>query len=356
MVKRVKLPLLAIWALLLISATAPARQQSPTKENPASDVKGVVAFEPRAQEREPQEVYRQRRGALEDKLNDALILLFGSKEASGSEAYHVFRQESNFHYLTGYDEPGAVLLLTPPIHDHKSTSWEESPRPPNEILFLPPRNVEEERWKGPELDPHDPATAARIGAAATEAMDQLEREIQRYSGSYSSIYTLLPDPRASEDEDLLQKQNVAWLRKVVRSAKFKIAQLALGELRQLKAPSEMKLIQHATECTMAGLQAAARELHPGMFEYESAALLKYTFERQGCLGLAFDPIVGSGFRSTILHYTKNSEKMESGALAVMDVGAEYVHYASDITRTLPVNGHFTERQREIYNIVLGAQQ
>ena len=356
MVKRITLPPLALWALLTISAMVAAQPQSPTKLNPANDGKAAVAFGPRAQEREPLDIYRQRRAVLEDKLNDGLILLFGNKEASGSEAYHVFRQESNFHYLTGYDEPGAVLLLAPPLHDRKSTFWEESPRLPNEILFLPARNAEEERWKGPELDPNAPAAASQIGVAATESMEHFEREIQRFSHGYSLIYTLLPDPRAAEDDDLLQKQNVERLRKVVRAAKFKDVQRALGELRQMKAPSELKLIRYATECTMSGLQAAARELHPGMFEYESAALLKYTFERQGCLGLAFDPIVGSGFRSTILHYTKNSEKMESGDLVVMDVGAEYVHYASDITRTLPVNGHFTERQREIYNIVLGAQQ
>ena len=118
----------------------------------------------------------------------------------------------------------------------------------------------------------------------------------------------------------------------------------------------MKLIRHAADCTMEGLRAAARELRPGLFEYETSALVKYTFERQGCLGLAFDPIAGSGPRSTILHYNRNSARVEAGDLMVLDVGAEYAHYASDITRTLPVSGRFTARQREIYEIVLEAQK
>jgi Xaa-Pro aminopeptidase len=98
-----------------------------------------------------------------------------------------------------------------------------------------------------------------------------------------------------------------------------------------------------------------RAVKPGMWEYEIAALMKYEFERRGCEWPAYPPIVGSGFYSTVLHYDLDSNQMKDGDVVVMDVAGSYGGYASDITRTLPVNGHFTPRQREIYEIVLGAQ-
>jgi Xaa-Pro aminopeptidase len=308
-----------------------------------------------AQEREPLEVYQGRRAALEEKLPDGLIILFGNDEGAGSEAFHLFRQENNFYYLTGYDEPGAVLLLAPPMRDRRSPLWEEFSRLPREILFLPPRDPEQERWTGPRPDPFDQATAARTGFAAVRSTAQLASEIQRYAQGYPAVYTLLPEPHSSEAEQASAKENLEKLRAVLPFASITSARRALSALRQVKAESEVKLIQQAADCTMEGIRAAARELRPGLFEYETAALLKYTFERQGCRGLAFDPIAGSGPRSTILHYTRNSERAQAGDLMVLDVGAEYGHYASDITRTLPVSGRFTPRQREIYEIVLGAQ-
>ena len=310
----------------------------------------------RAQEREPLEVYQARRAALQEKLGDGLLILLGNEEPSGSEAFFRFRQESNFYYLTGYDGPGAILVLAPPLPSSHSNSSAESSSLPREILFLPRRDPQQEKWKGPQLDPADPAAAAQTGFAVIKEAESFENELRRYAAAYRVVYTLLPDPHGFQVQRALEKERVEPLRAVFPSADMRDARKAIARLRQVKSETELELIRRAVDCTEGSLQAAAKELKPGLFEYEIAALIEYTFKRTGCLWPSFDPIIASGPRSTILHYDRNTARMESGELVVMDVGGEYSRYAADITRTYPVNGRFTPRQREIYEIVLGAQK
>ena len=309
-----------------------------------------------AQEREPLEIYRKRRADLREKLNDGLILLFGNKEGSGSEAYHVFRQENNFYYLTGLNEPDAALLLVPPVPDRRSPFWEQFSQLPREILFLPQPNPQQEIWTGPKPDLYDETISAQVGFTTVRGIETLENELRRLAPGYRAVYTLLPSPHASETESALGKERQEKLRTILPFAKIQDARRAFASLRQIKAESELRLIRRAVDCSIDAHLAAANELRPGLFEYEIAALMKYTFERAGCERPSFAPIIGSGERSTILHYNRNRAKLEAGDLVVIDVGGEYAHYAADITRTLPVSGRFTPRQREIYEIVLGAQQ
>ena len=313
-----------------------------------------------AQEREPVEVYQARREALRGRLQDGLIVLFGRSDDSGPGALLPFRQENNFYYLTGYNYPGAVLLLAPPVENRRSPFWEESSRLPREILFLPPRDRDQEQWTGPKSDPYDPATAAQTGFAAgfaaIKGIEALEAEIRRYAQGFPNLYTLLPESHSEETESSFARENAEKLRTILPFAKLRDPRSALAGQRQIKSEGELKLIRKAVECSLDAHLAAMRELRPGLFEYEIAALMQYTFGRAGCTRTAYGPIVGSGTRSTILHYNRNSERMEAGDLAVLDVAGEYAHYAADITRTLPVNGRFTPRQREIYEIVLGAQK
>ena len=305
------------------------------------------------QEREPSEVYPSRRAALAQRLPDGLIVLLGNEEAPGSEAFHRFWQESNFYYLTGFHEPGAALLLAPPRANAQSPEVQNSP--PREILFLPAKNPQQEGWTGPKPNPDDPATPSRLGFAAVQPVSSLDSEIRRFASEFTTVYTVLPNPHGSETEQAVARGRVEKLRALVPAAHFKDVRPALAALRQVKSDTELRLIRRAVDCSVAAHLAAGRELRPGLFEYEIAALMKYTFERAGCERPSFDPIVASGARSTILHYNKNAARMESGDVVVVDVGGEYGRYAADITRTLPVNGRFTVRQREVYEIVLGAQ-
>jgi Xaa-Pro aminopeptidase len=302
-----------------------------------------------SQSSEPQDVYRTRRNAVASRLSDGVLVLFGRTEPEGSEAYHVFHEEENFYYLSGQDQPGAALMLIPAPRD--GTANTGSPR---EVLFLPKRDPGEEQWTGPQPDPLNPATAAQTGFAEVKPIQELPELLRKVSTQYDAVYTLLPSVHAQSggaEKDVLEK-----LHTLLPFASIRDARRTLGLLRQIKGDTEVKLIERAIDCTEKGIEAAEHELKPGLFEYEIGALLKYTFERSGCRGLAFDPIVGSGHNSTILHYTKNSARIADGDLTVIDVGAEYEHYAADITRTVPANGKFTARQREIYDIVLGAQK
>lgn len=286
-------------------------------------------------------------------LNGGLIVLFGSSEGVGSETYHRFRQENNFYYLSGYDEPSAKLLIAPPLRDHRSPLWEEFSHIPRDILFLPKVNRNEERWTGPKPDPFDPGIAARTGFSSVKTAGQFASELRRLAKAYPVVYTLFP-PGASEATP--EQANVEKLRMLLPFATIRDVRGSLGALRQVKSDGEVRRIQRAAQCTIDGIRNAAKQIRSGVFEYQIAAVLKYTFEGKGCMGLAFDPIVASGQRSTILHYVKDTARMQSGDVVVVDVGAEYAHYAADITRTFPVSGRFTPRQREIYKIVLGAQK
>jgi Xaa-Pro aminopeptidase len=134
------------------------------------------------------------------------------------------------------------------------------------------------------------------------------------------------------------------------------ARLPIARLRMEKSPAEIAAIQKATDASIDAHRAAWRSIKAGQYEYQIAALMVGTYMNEGCRRSAYAPIVGSGPNSTTVHYSRNSRRMDAGEVTVMDVAAECDNYASDITRTVPVGGKFTPRQREIYDVVLGAQR
>lgn len=293
-----------------------------------------------------------RRASLRDKVGDAVLVLFGNTEGPGSESYFVFRQESNFYYLSGWTKPGAVLLIAPETSSRPDSAGDL----PSEILFLPKRRPSEELWTGPQPDPQDPTTAIQAGFETVREVGEFESMVRRYAKVYKEVYALLPSPHGSESEVAVERERVERLKALAPGARFRDARRPLAIMREVKSPAEIKLIRRAIACGIDAHLAAGRAIQPGLAEYEIGALMKYTVESEGCTNTAFDPIIGAGPHSTILHYTSNRGQMHSGDLVVLDVGAEYGDYSADIARTLPVNGKFTSRQREIYEIVLGAQK
>jgi Xaa-Pro aminopeptidase len=146
-----------------------------------------------------------------------------------------------------------------------------------------------------------------------------------------------------------------WVQRFVPAQLLDIEPL-VADLRRIKDAGEIELLRKATAASLLAHQEAIRELKPGTNERDIAGLMYYTSAKGGCERWAYAPIVGSGLNGTVLHYGANSKPVQSGDLVVIDVACEYSMYASDITRTLPANGKFTARQREIYDVVLGAQQ
>ena len=168
---------------------------------------------------------------------------------------------------------------------------------------------------------------------------------------WNKIYTLTSGGEGGGNSSFLSR-----LRQLAPFASIENVAPEIAKLRSVKSAGEIDLIRKSTEATIEAHFAAMQAVRPGVYEYEIAALMKYEYERRGCERSAYPPIVGSGFNSTVLHYDKNRRRMEAGDMLVLDVGGEYSGYATDITRTLPVSGRFTKRQREIYEIVLGAQR
>jgi Xaa-Pro aminopeptidase len=300
----------------------------------------------------PLSEYAARRAALRARIGDGMAVLFGNSEPAGSEAFHTFHQESNFLYLTGHDLPGAMLLIVPFA---VGGGGEKGGSGFTEILYIPPRDRAAEVWTGPQLDPDEATTAARLGIASVRSTREFATDLERLAKRVSKIYTKQPSPHAAEDESAPERARLEKLRKLTRKNNFGSIEAELTPLRQIKSANELALIRGAVDCTLKAHYEAGRALKPGLREYQVAALMKYVMEREGCTVTGFDPIVGSGPRSTILHYIRGEGSVSDGDLVVLDVGGEYRDYSADITRTLPANGKFTPRQREIYEIVLGAQ-
>jgi Xaa-Pro aminopeptidase len=305
-----------------------------------------------ALERQSNADYRARRERLAKEMKGGVLILFAATESAGQNAVYGFRQDNNFYYLTGWSEPGAALVIAPTVE----ATNEHPARPYVEVLYLPAHNTSQEKWTGPKLGPENPKVHEMTGFDRVEVLDKMRDD----------LVTILPTPRVAIYSDIptgdavsASSDGLTWLRRAnafPNYAAFQDVKPILGDMRRIKDPGELALIRKATDASIAGQSAALKAIKPGVTEREISALQQYEFGKRGCERPAYSPIVGSGFDSTVLHYSEDSGTLKDGDLVVMDVAGEYSMYASDITRTVPVNGHFTARQREIYNIVLGAQR
>ena len=290
-----------------------------------------------------------RREALAARIEGGVAILRSAderpSEPPGSEYPQdaAFRQDSDFFYLTGLESHGSWLAIVArpgsPVEAH---------------LFLPRRNPAEERWTGPTLGPGP--EAARITGIAAEMVhssDSARAIIGRLLGAAAGAGHSVWVRRMDRDtQDPLVRQLV--LERPGGSSKDLLPVLA--SLRLVKDADEIRRLRKAVEVSAAGHVAAIRETRPGSWEYEIEAAAEAAFRRGGAERLGYPSIVGSGVNGTILHYDQNRRQAQAGELVVMDMGAEYGYYTADITRTIPVSGRFTRRQRALYDLVLGAQQ
>lgn len=286
-------------------------------------------------ERQPSADYHARRERLAARLGSGVLVLFATTEAEGPNALHGFRQDADFFYLTGWREPGAALVV--------------ASDPYREILFLPAHNVSQEKWTGPKLGADSPDAVKITGVDRVDVLDHLRDELVK----------ILPTPVATVYTNVALTAPIDWLRRAnafPNYISFNDLAPVTADLRVVKDAGELALLRKAAEASVEAHKAAMHAAKPGMTENELSALMQYEFEKRGCEMPAYAPIVGSGANSTVLHYSSNGGTLRPGDLVVLDVAGEYSMYAADITRTLPVSGKFTARQREIYDIVLAAQQ
>ena len=306
-----------------------------------------------ALDRQPNSDFRMRRQTLASKANGSVVLLFASNEAEGPNDLYGYRADDNFFYLSGWSEPGAALLIMPGTATAGTASADHAY---TEILFLPNHNPSQEKWTGPKLGADNPDAGKITGFDHVEILDNLRSELVRLLPAQRvSIYTDIP----AYDETSNSTAPLEWLNRANAfpvGVSFQDVRQLLASLRTFKDAGEIERIRHATDASIAAHLEAMRTVKPGITEREVSSLMQYEWGKRGCERPAYAPIVGSGFNSTVLHYSADSGTIEAGDVIVIDAAGEYSMYASDITRTLPASGRFTARQREIYDIVLGAQQ
>jgi len=318
-------------------------------------VASSTALAQQRREREPNSEYAARRARLAAQVDAPVILQGYTGREEISEAY-IFAQEDNFYYLTGHNEEEAGLIILPALksgesHDANSHGDWTGPR---EILFLPAKNPGKERWNGVRLSPTDPDISARTGFASVLPFEQMRATVEKLVKLYPQLYTILPYEK--EMGGYPHEKAVAdWLQLVAPKEKLQDIRGAIETLRQTKSPGEIAFLKKAIDLSLDAHLHAMEMMRPGLYEYQVAAKMVDIHAMGGSEAEGYAPIVGAGPNSTALHYDRLDRKIADGDIVVIDVGAQFSGYSADITRTLPANGQFTPRQREIYEIVLGAQ-
>jgi Xaa-Pro aminopeptidase len=304
------------------------------------------------------EEYRQRRMALASEMDSTLVAVFRAADviARSNDVDYRFHQNSDFFYLTGINEPGATLILIPGGYRLDSNSVVE------ELLFIHPK---EKGWRGENLGIEGAARLAGIGigaaASAVLAPDRLTKILESLFPVKRTLYyspslpEVLVDP-VSGIKFLSWREANKLLQEKYPNLEVKDPSPLLGELRVVKSPAEIALLQEAVDATVIAQTECAKSCEPGMYEYQMQAVAEYCFAGSGAEYRAFPSILASGPNSLYVHYDANDRKMKSGDLVVIDIGAEFHGYAADIARTLPVNGKFTAAQKELYELVLSAQE
>jgi Xaa-Pro aminopeptidase len=300
-----------------------------------------------ALDRQPTAIYHARRVALADKLNGGVAILFGNEEPAIE--YQDYRQDEDFYYLTGWNEPGAALVVEAPV----AASPGHPARPYREVLLLPTRNLRMELYTGVKLDAATPSATVKAGVDNVAPLAALTSEL-------STLYTANRRTYLWGEESSAPTKALAMLMATTIGSADPLTiydvSARTDELRQVKDPGEIALMHKASDASVQAQYAMMRSIHPGQKERTVEGIIYAALLANGCERPSYPSIVGSGIHSTELHYMEDADTMQSGDVVVVDAAGEYSMYASDITRTMPVSGHFTPRQREVYNIVLGAQK
>lgn len=289
------------------------------------------------------EEFKARRQALTEKIGQGVAVIPTAAEAvRNRDSHYPYRFDSYFYYLTGFDEPEAVLVLV-------------AGPTPRSILFCRDKDMEREIWDGFR---HGPAGALEsFGVDEAYSIDELDQRIGEYLANQPQmLFALGADP--AWDQRL-----GGWLKHLASQGRSGIAAPAaivdvrrlLDEMRLVKSPHELEIMRKAAEITVDAHKRAMRATRPGMMEYEVEAEILHEFYSRGSRAPAYTSIVAGGGNACVLHYISNQAQLRAGDLLLIDAGCELEGYAADITRTFPVNGKFSAVQKDVYELVLAAQ-
>lgn len=301
--------------------------------------------------------HKSRRDQLMKKIgkDSIAIILSNSLRNKSHDVSYKFKQNNNFYYLTGFDEPNSILVLAPggvKVKDKKSGK-ESSVK---EVLFVQHKDPFMEKWDG-----------IRLGSGNVREKLGIEYGMDNSSFAeiinnniiykYDRLFINLVELYDAEGElKEVVSQLISMLRVVSSIVQISDVNNIIGVMRKIKTSFELKQIQKAIDITVDSLKDSAMKLRPGMKEYQLQSLIEYNYKNRGASEIAFDTIVASGNNACTLHYITNRDDIKNGDLVLIDTGAEYNYYRSDITRTFPANGKFTKEQRIVYEIVLKANK
>jgi Xaa-Pro aminopeptidase len=289
------------------------------------------------------ELFAERRRRVLDKMDGVAIVPAAPVTIRNNDVEHEYRQDSDFYYLTGFDEPEALLLLTTVHPDQRA------------VLFVRTRDREREVWDGARAGVE--GAKDLCGVDATFAIGELNDKLYEYVAGARNLYYELGKQHAMDARVL---GAVAKARGKGRSPKpwptvIHHPESLWHEMRLFKEPHELANMRKAAAISAEAHIGAMALAEPGKHEYEIEAHFREVFRRCGSERPAYTPIVGSGPNATVLHYNANNRRLGEGELLLIDAGCEYGYYAADLTRTFPVSGRFSAAQRRVYDIVLEAQ-
>jgi Xaa-Pro aminopeptidase len=279
-------------------------------------------------------IYESRRATLLNQLpNDSIALIPAAPSRLRTEtAEHAYRQSNDLYYFTGFTEKNALLVLIPGDQ-------------PQSILFCEPKDPVRECWEGISIGVEQAPSVLGVTKAFS------------YKMCSELLSTLLANKTIFAN--MIALKRLPWLEDYLNAHSITAAEPLnhiSNEMRLFKSPEELKLMQRAADISVLAHQAGMSSVHPGMYEYQLAAIYEYVFATEGAQAPAYTSIVGGGKNACVLHYVTNRDRLEKDTLVLVDAAAEYDGYAADITRTYPVSGKFTGPQRDLYNLVLAAQE
>ena len=290
--------------------------------------------------------FSERRLKLSDKVleDSAIIVASALVKARISDTDYAYRQDSNFYYLSGYEEPDSLLLIRPSSDKEKF------------IIFCRDRDPLREQWDG--FRTGQEGAVQQYGADNAYSINSLDQMMPDLLAGVKNIYFSMSAPCGV---DIKISHWMEDIRKNTRAGAEPPNNLLsldsiLHEMRLIKEDHEMNLMKKAADITTEAHIRAMQAVTPGMYEYQLEAEYLYAFNKNGARSPAYNSIVGGGNNSCILHYVENNDELKDGDLVLVDAGCEYQYYASDVTRTFPVNGKFSPEQKEIYSIVLEAHR
>ena len=300
----------------------------------------------------PVELLQARRDRLLDRIGDGVVVLRSARvqDMDGEDYAQAsdFRQDNDFFYLTGLEEPGAWLVMRAQQNAEDQV-----------LLFVQPRDPAQETWSGPRIDPR--AASGITGIADVRTSERVAAEVGSLLTPGRALYVKIP--RAGQELcstlEGAEQEACMWLfLQPLARARVELRDVRphVAALRLVKDADELRRLRRAIEITTDAHRVAMALAAPGVWEYELEAAIEHTFHSKGAERVGFTSIIGSGPNSTALHYDKSRRRMAAGDLVVMDIGADFGYYTADVTRTIPVSGKFTARQRALYDLVLGAQQ